>query len=391
MRTLGGQMKFFDAVTILLCLLPFWGCSANIKQMAIAKGGAVGIEKACEKATLQGCSELGEGFKNYILEDKKKSAEHINAAIGANANIKIDDLAKMMDMAATLAGPQAEKIKQFTTFLVSVAEYSPASSPQTATSSAQAPQIAVSNPRGTPTPSDPASVPQSPSQFVLTPPTEGGCHYDVQCKTDRLCVNGRCVSPAVAEQMELRILASLNPSAAFAYKRSLAMSSKDQALEPSVPPENTTAKKYNARQCVARCEKGREDGCYAAGVLYETGQDVVVNNQFAADSYKKACMLGSMSGCVRLGNMFFYGKHSDANYETAHALYLQACNEKDMYGCANIAMLFQLGLGVKQDLQKSKDYFNQACELGHDISCNNIDKAPSQKGPLGSAVSNSSP
>jgi hypothetical protein len=46
-----------------------------------------------------------------------------------------------------------------------------------------------------------ARAPQPPPPVVVAPPVAGeagvgGCQYDTQCKGDRVCMDGKCVSPA---------------------------------------------------------------------------------------------------------------------------------------------------------------------------------------------------
>ncbi len=131
---------FYSSVLVIIITFGF-GCAGNLKQRLVAEGGSIGVRKACEKVGIQGCPDLGDGFKAFIYTDKKKAAEHIANMIAANPNINITVMTNVMDAAAKLAGPQAAQLREFTAFLVNV-EKSKKNHPVVNSSNAGSPIVA---------------------------------------------------------------------------------------------------------------------------------------------------------------------------------------------------------------------------------------------------------
>jgi hypothetical protein len=343
-------------------VLPLVGCFAHIQKKNTARRGAAGVRQACDQSGLQACPDLAKGFRYFVFEDPRKAAAHINSLVAANPNVELSYMIKTLDVAAILSEQQTVEIKQFIRYFVSVTKYTQQNArPKPAPfGNQQSPLV------------DPENLGSTDAKLFLQPPT-AGCQTDIQCKDDRVCFNGVCVGPAVARRMEQRFLASTGTHSVS--RQPMEPQKKGINPVPVVPPENDLVKKASAQKCTSRCNRGKPEGCYAAGILYETGRGVIANIQLAASSYKNSCAKGQMSGCVRLGNMYFHGRHAAINHEEAYHLYLAACDKENMYGCSNVALLHQHGLGTHTDIGKAIQYYKLACNLGHEISCLKIIKA----------------
>jgi hypothetical protein len=144
-------------------------------------------------------------------------------------------------------------------------------------------------------------------------PRRGGCEKDVDCKGDRICEDGRCVSQAAPK-----------PAA-----------SPTPGLAPASPPSTTTAVPVmlDAASAEERCAKSDGATCHALGQAFLTGQGAVQSEGEAL------------------------------------TLFLKACDKKSADGCGSGSILLnKTGMG-----SQAANLTNRACELGAKLYCCRID------------------
>ncbi len=194
----------------------------------------------------------------------------------------------------------------------------------------------------------------------------GGCSRDTQCKGDRVCVDGNCVSPQYAEAYESQLLieTGITPEPETPDNSFI--------IEVKVPPSpnrKLSCRKTQVNQCMSKCDKGDMDSCYSAGRIYETSSERGDAVNFVVYAYSTGCDGGDALSCLYLSRMYFNGDLLTRNLDMAFVLNLRGCELKNMYACINAAVFLENGIGVEKDAEKAAAHFTEACILGDDQSC----------------------
>lgn len=216
--------------------------------------------------------------------------------------------------------------------------------------------------------------------------TAGGCNRDTQCKGDRVCVAGNCVSPQYAEAYEAQFLSETGMTPEPEKPENSAI------IEVKVPPSSNrklSCRKKQVNQCMSKCDKGDMDSCYSAGRIYETSPKRVDAVNFAVYAYSKACDGGDALSCLYLSRMYFNGDLLTRNLDMAFILNLRGCELKNMYACINAAVFLENGIGVEKDAEQAATRFTEACILGDDQSCTKAtptDELPTDPDVVGAPV-----
>ncbi|MBN2717076.1 MAG: sel1 repeat family protein [Deltaproteobacteria bacterium] len=192
-----------------------------------------------------------------------------------------------------------------------------------------------------------------------------GCTHDTQCKGERVCIAGTCVSPQYAEEYEARVMAS-------ARKTESQTPADNPIIEVLLPPATKRPLRCKQKQitrCMKQCDEGNLESCYDVGKIYETHPEDLNGARFGVYAYRKACDGGDAISCILLSRMYFVGAIVEQNLGLAFSLNVDGCVLKNMYACANAAVFLDNGIGVEQNSDMAAEYFTQACIYGHDPSC----------------------
>ena len=193
-----------------------------------------------------------------------------------------------------------------------------------------------------------------------------GCTSDSQCKGDRVCIAGACVSPQYAADYEAKFMASAGVA------EGVESVNENPIIEVQLPPNvkrKLTCKSDNMSRCMKKCDGGNLSSCYSVGKIYETHPDSPNASQYGVYAYRKACDGGDALSCVLLSRMYFVGNLVEQNLGLAFSLNVDGCVLKNMYACANAAVFLENGIGVDQNADMAAEYYTQACIYGHDPSC----------------------
>ncbi|MBN2341920.1 MAG: sel1 repeat family protein [Deltaproteobacteria bacterium] len=193
-----------------------------------------------------------------------------------------------------------------------------------------------------------------------------GCTHDNQCKGDRVCIAGTCVSPQYADEYEARYMASAGVT------QSVTPMENSPIIDVEVPPvpkKKLRCQKRNVTRCMKKCDKGDMDSCFAVGRIYETFEDEPNHVKFSLYAYRKACDGGHAVACVVLSRMYFSGTLVERNYGIAFSLNVDGCALQNMYACANAALFLENGIGTDRNPGRAAEYYANACIFGHDASC----------------------
>lgn len=123
------------------------------------------------------------------------------------------------------------------------------------------------------------------------------------------------------------------------------------------------------------CFLNQGDKCYAAGLDYQKGTDVIKKNENKEKQlsyYQKSCELNYALGCEREAELGDNGLRLDKNYKNSIELYTKACNldkKAAINSCVKLANVYFGGVFVKIDTFKSHDLFEESCTKGSGESC----------------------
>lgn len=115
------------------------------------------------------------------------------------------------------------------------------------------------------------------------------------------------------------------------------------------------------------CQFGNSDGCYRAGVFYESRKSY----ENALRNYDKACQLSSYEGCFSAG-LIQESANERSNFSSALSYYKIACENDHWKSCNNLGKFYEEGKRINKDNAKGFFYYYRACEHGHAIACYNI-------------------
>ncbi len=240
---------------------------------------------------------------------------------------------------------------------------------------------------------------------VVETTEKAGCHYDAQCKGDRLCVAQVCVSPQYAaayeEKMmkeggvapeaapiaippapEVAVHSTVGPAVdekpAPVEKWDADSSSTDKPVSLYTPPPSQIQMQCSPMEiarCMKQCEEGDAVYCYAAAKAQENLPGASQNGEQILLAYTRACEGGFGAACVNIARMHFTGQHVKKSEATAFSMNKEACAKNDMYGCANAGLMAERGVGTKKSMSVSHEYRTKACSLGHADSCAAVEAA----------------
>ncbi|MBN2340748.1 MAG: hypothetical protein JXX29_22225, partial [Deltaproteobacteria bacterium] len=237
-------------LTVLLCV----GCTAGIQQMSQAKTGASGVEQVCQQGGLTGCAALGGGFEKFALNDPTSARAHIYVMLSQNPSLDATILSQALQRYAAGAGENSRAIGQFASFLASVGREM---------AIVRASMIAAAD-----APDQSESEPVSRNAENGQSCSTDQCVYDTQCKLDRVCIAGECVSPKYAKAVESQYMKNRNLQIDPTSTVSELPPPELQLLVPPLPDDPLcTPQKVSA--CMTRCERGNKESCYAVAKVYE--------------------------------------------------------------------------------------------------------------------------
>ena len=199
---------------------------------------------------------------------------------------------------------------------------------------------------------------------VVSDGGSGGCTRDNQCKGERVCIAGTCVSPQYAAEYEARYMASAGMSDEAPAENPII-----EVMLPPLENRKLQCKKRNITRCMKDCDSGDLASCYAVGRIYENHPEDPNASNYGVYAYRKACDGGDAASCVLLSRWYFMGLIVGQNLGVAFSLNVDGCVQKNMYACANAAVFLENGIGVEQNVNMAAEYYTEACIAGHDPSC----------------------
>lgn len=117
------------------------------------------------------------------------------------------------------------------------------------------------------------------------------------------------------------------------------------------------------------CNKGKSEGCYTAGMLYQTGNKVPKDISMANPLLKKACDLKNGKACFMLMLNTHDLKDTNNFYKLIPDLE-KSCNYGFGKACGIEAQLYQAGgPNIRKDLTKAYKRADRGCGLGDQDSC----------------------
>lgn len=115
------------------------------------------------------------------------------------------------------------------------------------------------------------------------------------------------------------------------------------------------------------CQFGNGDGCYRAGVFYESRKSY----ENALKNYDKACQFSSYEGCFSAA-LIQESENEQLSFSSALNYYKIACENNHWRSCNNLGIIYEEGKRINKDNAKGFFYYYRACEHGHAIACYNI-------------------
>lgn len=117
------------------------------------------------------------------------------------------------------------------------------------------------------------------------------------------------------------------------------------------------------------CDKGKSEGCYTAGMLYQTGTKVPKDISKATPFLKKACDLKNGKACFMLIANTYDTSNMNNYYKMIPDLE-KSCNYGFGTACKVLAQLYQAGgQNIPKDLPKAYKWADRGCGLGDQSSC----------------------
>ncbi len=345
------------ALFILPPLFSFFAGCSNIKQISIAKGGSIGLSKACDKMHLKGCDDLGDGFEKYVMNETDEATRKVQAVLKVNGNVNIETVLKVINAAASLAGKYGTEVKQFSSFMLAASKHISDDNGDAAS------QTVLSDGAGSTVSNGSAT-----SYGLNGSSCVQGCGYDDQCKLDRLCIAGTCVSPAYADAFEFEFMVSKG-----IVDKNEERPEVKQAVtlyQHPVGEIKLLCKPGNMERCLRHCERGEAKSCYSVAKIYENLPAFNGQSEYILYAYRKACKLEMPAACVALSRLYHMGRITSKDEKNAFNLNMNACqNFKDMYACANVALFIMQGLGTDKNKDLAEQYYQTSCRLGFEAVC----------------------
>ena len=327
--------------------------------------GGLGVQQACTQAKMAACDELRKSFERFVLTDFGTARKYIRSVLTQNDGLEMHGMTRTLEIAARIAGKQGDTVQQFSAFLSGVIE-------------GNSPDLLLAEE------DMPAETAEAPV----------GCIHDSQCKFDRVCINGECISARYREQIEALYMATARgiappeqPPLALVAEETvaptmesdspLALSDEGAAdletelelLSSQLGQEAMLCTPEQVKECMKECEKGSAENCFAVGKLYEQLPRSEQNSEYMLFAYQKACAFGLNDACIDLGNHYFYGRFGESNMALAYRYNFNACAQGNGIGCVNTARLLKSGKGVSRNSTLADKYYMKACEYGQKDYC----------------------
>ncbi len=130
------------------------------------------------------------------------------------------------------------------------------------------------------------------------------------------------------------------------------------------------------------CEMASGVACYQVGVSYGLGLGAPIDQQSAADFYRRSCQFRFLGGCNALGRLLQSGEGVTQDFAAALNHYSKVCdgigwcNTGDCIqaiadGCNNLGALYSQGIGVAADESRAVAYYRKGCRFGYQLACEN--------------------
>ncbi|MBN2525753.1 MAG: sel1 repeat family protein [Deltaproteobacteria bacterium] len=333
--------------TTMLCGLLVFSCAAMMnrkddadRQNMIAT--ANGIMQACQKASMASCEELRLSFECFSQNDPGAARQHLRVVLENNEDAALGALTDTLTLASQISGSESRPVQRFSVFMNGVVQ------------------------GNKPTTRNVKNAEQAKKVLVQT-----GCTYDAQCKFDRVCINGECISGRFRAAVESRYMAAskgvIAPTAEDGASESAEI--ELELLSPRRGQDVLLCRPEQVLRCMKKCEKGSAENCYAVGKLYEQLPATDEYSEYLLFAYQKACGSGMMDACIDLANLHFYGRFGERNMSLAYQYHHSACNNGNGIGCINVARLLKSGKGVTQDAAMADEYYMKACACGESEYC----------------------
>ncbi len=327
--------------------------------------GGLGVQQACTQAKMVACDELRKSFERFVLTDFGTARQHIRNVLSQNDGIEMHGMTRTLEIAARIAGRQGATVEQFSAFLSGVIE-------------GNSPDLMLAE------------------EEKLAEKTEAsvGCLHDSQCKFDRVCINGECISARYREQIEALYMATTRgivtpeqPPSPLVAEEAVALTMESDSplalpdegaavietelelLSSQSGQEAMLCTPEHIKECMKECETGSAENCFAVGKLYEQLPRSEQNSEYMLFAYQKACAFGLNDACIDLGNHYFYGRFGESNMALTYRYNFNACAQGNGIGCVNTARLLKSGKGVSRNSILADKYYMKACEYGQKDYC----------------------
>lgn len=124
------------------------------------------------------------------------------------------------------------------------------------------------------------------------------------------------------------------------------------------------------------CEYKNAESCLKLANLYENDANAIKSNYLYFGYIQKACNLDSIDACYAMGVEYYRGNDIlNKDIKKSFDLFKKACDNGNMKGCNNLAVIYNNGdSGIKKDIKLAKELFDKACKSGYQPSCDNIKK-----------------
>jgi TPR repeat protein len=117
-------------------------------------------------------------------------------------------------------------------------------------------------------------------------------------------------------------------------------------------------------QCLAPCEEGDANACYAAALrIQETGG----SEDESEALFQRSCSQGIASACTnRAAGIMKLEEHRPGAVECATRTFEAMCQRADPWACTMFAFDLATGVGVRRDVERALEVLSGGCRFGPD-------------------------
>lgn len=122
-------------------------------------------------------------------------------------------------------------------------------------------------------------------------------------------------------------------------------------------------------QMVKDCEGGSGPACFELGQAYQNEQPPSLQQDQAANAFKRGCKLGSGPSCTNAG----FVQRENLGHEELISFYRQGCELNDSQGCANLGSAL-MRIGDATRVPDALLAYERGCKGGIALACHNAGK-----------------